>query len=670
MNLGEPSYERPPASMLLSTFQRLGVSSAEMSQEAKRLRVSVHHDAHHPSHCDSPVVVDLDPALHSHESPSQSTAPPFAFPGGSPAPSSCDPHDHAQGSHRESMLVQDDGNGVDVTASRRSPSDHERLSPVSQLLLSGRPGLLQRHLASLRQQEAANTSPSSSNGSERFAGSSHHHMQSMPAPGLVHHLAGGAPSSGMPSSRSSPAPSCCGCAEMESACGAIGIAQHGSNMPGASSGSGGGSGGGGGGGGKLGDVSDGVCGAPGVSRHGLSVDVSGAGMYGGAGSNAGGCHSSASSCCGGLPSSGLPSPSLFGVNSLPVLLAGGALPTAACLDGALPQAAADGARGSSCSMDAACGGEGGDAGGIDSEGFRAPVPLTAHHYGSLLSAAEPLHPAARGALTPIPSRRMARRTSPISAREVNFCEDDGEEEEEEVGSGSSARSKRRSAAPHPLQQSHHATTTTRPGCGGSSSSSSHYAPLLSPLAEPMHQQRPVGCAGSGGSGSSRRAAGGGGSHHGASSRSRELLAGFGSPRSSPLQSPSPASAIPGGAALPLMRGGAAAAPTVDVLPKPTSFRVPASVSTLANAHSPRPLPRPCSDGDIAACAAAAAASLASSCGGPPVLLPFQGHISPPVTSTAAVAPSPIRPAQPAHDRAEMDSTPSPSAEAPSSRGPI
>ena len=294
---------------------------------------------------------------------------------------------------------------------------------------------------------------------------------------------------------------------------------------------------------------------------------------------------------------------------------------------------------------------------------------TAHHYGSLLSAAEPLLPAARGALTPIPSRRMARRTSPISAREVNFCEDDGEEEEEEVGSGSSARSKRRSAAPHPLQQSHHATTTTRPGCGGSSSSSSHYAPLLSPLAEPMHQQRPVGCAGSGGSGSSRRAAG-----EVAAITAPLLAVGSRSPASvrcaARLCSRLARLCHPRWRAPPLRRGGAAAAPTVDVLPKPTSFRVPASVSTLANAHSPRPLPRPCSDGDIAACAAAAAASLASSCGGPPVLLPFQGHISPPVTSTAAVAPSPIRPAQPAHDRAEMDSTPSPSAEAPSSRGPI
>ena len=35
-----------------------------------------------------------------------------------------------------------------------SPSDLERLSPVSQLLLSGRPGLLHRHLATLQQQEA------------------------------------------------------------------------------------------------------------------------------------------------------------------------------------------------------------------------------------------------------------------------------------------------------------------------------------------------------------------------------------------------------------------------------------------------------------------------------------------------------------------------------------
>ena len=281
MNLGEPSYERPPASMLLSTFQRLGVSSAEMSQEAKRLRVSVHHDAHHPSHCGPPVVVDLDPALHSHESPSQSTAPPFAFPGGSPAPSSCDPHDHAQGSHRESMLVQDDGNGVDVTASRRSPSDHERLSPVSQLLLSGRPGLLQRHLASLRQQEAANTSPSSSNGSGPSPARRITHMHRHAGAQARHHLAGGE-LLGKPSSRSSPAPSCCGCAEMESACGAIGIAQHGSNMPGASAS-------------VVAAAAASSSAAAARRRVGWrlwrrgrvarapSVDVSGAGMYGGAG---------------------------------------------------------------------------------------------------------------------------------------------------------------------------------------------------------------------------------------------------------------------------------------------------------------------------------------------------------------------------------------------------
>jgi hypothetical protein len=41
---------------------------------------------------------------------------------------------------------------MDATHLRRSPSDHERLSPVSQLLLSSRPGLLQRHLAALRPQ--------------------------------------------------------------------------------------------------------------------------------------------------------------------------------------------------------------------------------------------------------------------------------------------------------------------------------------------------------------------------------------------------------------------------------------------------------------------------------------------------------------------------------------
>ena len=103
---------QPPA--LLTTFQRLGVSmgSPALQPETKRLRVS---------RGNSPIDVELPQHLaYSPATPSRTASP------------SIDEHglsDAAAAQHRS------------------SPTDNERLSPVSQLLLCSRPGLLQRHLA-------------------------------------------------------------------------------------------------------------------------------------------------------------------------------------------------------------------------------------------------------------------------------------------------------------------------------------------------------------------------------------------------------------------------------------------------------------------------------------------------------------------------------------------
>ena len=59
---GEACLERPPASALLSTFQRLGVSSTGMVQESKRLRVSLTPRDRNGSR-DSPVDIELAQAL-------------------------------------------------------------------------------------------------------------------------------------------------------------------------------------------------------------------------------------------------------------------------------------------------------------------------------------------------------------------------------------------------------------------------------------------------------------------------------------------------------------------------------------------------------------------------------------------------------------------------------
>ena len=123
-----------------------------------------------------------------------------------------------------------------------------------------------------------------------------------------------------------------------------------------------------------------------------------------------------------------------------------------------------------------------------------------------------------------------------------------------MGSGSSARSKRRSAAPHPLQQSHHATTTTRPELRGQQQQqqSLRATPQSSGRADApaaprrMCRQRRLG---------QQQAC-----RWGRWQPSRRLFSQSGAARRlrfaaqlASAQSPSPASAIPGGAALPLMR---------------------------------------------------------------------------------------------------------------------
>ena len=119
------SYERPPGSALLSTFQRLGVShsagsSSAMLPETKRLRLS--------SQRSSPIDIDL--AQHQLASPGARSATPPAT--GSPCPPS----------------TEDQNADFEMSAQHcRSPTDLERLSPVSHLLLCSRPGQLQRHLA-------------------------------------------------------------------------------------------------------------------------------------------------------------------------------------------------------------------------------------------------------------------------------------------------------------------------------------------------------------------------------------------------------------------------------------------------------------------------------------------------------------------------------------------
>ena len=107
---GSSSYERPPPSALLTTFQRLGVSASE--QEPKRLRVSPWlRSGESWPRADSPTgsPVDAEVARELHRSSRGSPCGGI----GSPTLDDCE---------------------VD-RAIRQSPSDHERLSPISQMLL-------------------------------------------------------------------------------------------------------------------------------------------------------------------------------------------------------------------------------------------------------------------------------------------------------------------------------------------------------------------------------------------------------------------------------------------------------------------------------------------------------------------------------------------------------
>jgi hypothetical protein len=116
---GEEGFERPPPSALVNTFQRLGVSASDATQhEPKRLRASPW------PRVDSPGNLSVDADLATRGSTS-------GMPSGLASP------------------AMDEATRCEYVSEpwRRSPSDNERLSPVSQMLLCGRPGMLQRHLA-------------------------------------------------------------------------------------------------------------------------------------------------------------------------------------------------------------------------------------------------------------------------------------------------------------------------------------------------------------------------------------------------------------------------------------------------------------------------------------------------------------------------------------------
>ena len=119
---GEEGFERPPPSALVNTFQRLGVSASDATQhEPKRLRASPW------PRVDSPGNLSVDADLATRGSTS-------GIPSGLASP------------------AMDEATRCEYLSEpwRRSPSDNERLSPVSQMLLCGRPGMLQRHLAAIR----------------------------------------------------------------------------------------------------------------------------------------------------------------------------------------------------------------------------------------------------------------------------------------------------------------------------------------------------------------------------------------------------------------------------------------------------------------------------------------------------------------------------------------
>ena len=149
----------PPGSALLHTFQRLGVSSERSPSatlhDAKRLRTSF--ISREDSPCQSidmelPHGFSLTPSLLG----SRRASPPPGL--GSPlvheeprygeASSSTDPQQQQTGGSASSSLLNTVKDcDMASTECRRSPSDLERLSPVSQLLLASRPGHLHRHLA-------------------------------------------------------------------------------------------------------------------------------------------------------------------------------------------------------------------------------------------------------------------------------------------------------------------------------------------------------------------------------------------------------------------------------------------------------------------------------------------------------------------------------------------
>ena len=170
-DLDPSSYERPSGSALLTTFQRLGVSSGH---ETKRLRVSAG-----PREWSGPQeegAVEMEVPLHTGYSLVVRASPPPCL--GSPAAEEL----HDSGAS---------GGPVEEPVSalyRRSPTDLERLSPVSQLLLSSRPAQLHRLLAAGR----ANAAIDPHAATDPHLASAHHQ------PATAHeHAAAASPSAGM-----------------------------------------------------------------------------------------------------------------------------------------------------------------------------------------------------------------------------------------------------------------------------------------------------------------------------------------------------------------------------------------------------------------------------------------------------------------------------------------
>lgn len=169
------NYERPPPSALLSNFQRLGVSVGQQptQQENKRLRVSPWPREDSPTCGFGSLDIDLPQDMRSsiasspYEEHSAALLRDCEMPGrdlrgvrGAHAPGAHALVTQSPGariasstrpsSHALHACPRPSSSTCAVSPWRRSPSDAERLSPVSQLLLSSRPGLLQRHLAVLR----------------------------------------------------------------------------------------------------------------------------------------------------------------------------------------------------------------------------------------------------------------------------------------------------------------------------------------------------------------------------------------------------------------------------------------------------------------------------------------------------------------------------------------